>query len=76
METVSHPWSDMKVRKEMKLTLDVENTVVKRNGKMHLDPFEPENTLVMVGMLDDFGNETLVTFDHSEVAATADGHTI
>ena len=76
METVSHPWSDMKVRKEMKLTLDVENTVVKRNGKMHLDPFEPENTLVMVGMLDDFGNETIVTFDHSEVAATADGHTI
>jgi len=50
----------------MKLTLDVENTVVKRNGKMHLDPFEPENTLVMVGMLDDLGNEDIVTFDHSE----------
>ena len=41
------------------LTLDVENTVVKRNGKMHLDPFEPENTLVMVGMLDDLGTKTL-----------------
>ena len=39
----------------MKLTLDVENTVTKRDGKMHLDPFEPENTLVMVGMLTDQG---------------------
>ena len=38
------------------LTLDVENTVTKRDGKLHLDPFEPENTLVMVGMLDDLGN--------------------
>ena len=37
----------------MKLTLDIENTVTKRNDKLHLDPFEPENTLVMVGMLDD-----------------------
>ena len=27
----------------MKLTLDVENTVTKRDGKMHLDPFEPDN---------------------------------
>lgn len=57
----------------MILTLDVENTVVKRNGKMHLDPFEPENTLVMVGMLDDDMNETIVTFDHSEQAPTKDG---
>ena len=51
----------------MKLTLDVENTVTKRDGKMHLDPFEPDNTLVMVGMLDDQGNETIVTFDHAEM---------
>jgi DNA polymerase I-like protein with 3'-5' exonuclease and polymerase domains len=57
----------------MILTLDVENTVVKRNGKMHLDPFEPENTLVMVGMLDDDMNETIVTFDHSEHSPTKDG---
>ena len=35
----------------MKLTLDVENTVTQRDGKMHLDPFEPENSLTMVGML-------------------------
>ena len=45
----------------MILTLDVENTVTKRNGKMHLDPFEPDNTLVMVGMLDDHMIETIVT---------------
>ena len=60
----------------MKLTLDVENTVIKREGKLQLDPFEPENTLVMVGMLDDQGNEDIVTFDHSEVEATPNGHTI
>ena len=50
----------------MKLTLDVENTVTKRDGKMHLDPFEPDNTLVMVGVLTDQGQEDLITFDHSE----------
>ena len=33
----------------MKLTLDVENTVTHRGGKMHLDPFEPNNSLTMVG---------------------------
>jgi DNA polymerase I-like protein with 3'-5' exonuclease and polymerase domains len=55
------------------LTLDVENTVVKRNGKMHLDPFEPENTLVQVGMLDDLGNESIITFDHSEQSPTPEG---
>ena len=60
----------------MKLTLDVENTVTKRNGKMHLDPFEPENTLVMVGMLDDLGNEDLVTFDHTEQQPTTEGRYI
>ena len=60
----------------MKLTLDVENTVTKRNGKLHLDPFEPENTLVMVGMLDDLGNEYLVTFDHAEQEPTKEGRTI
>ena len=33
----------------MKLTIDVENTVTKRDGKTHLDPFEPTNRLVLVG---------------------------
>ena len=55
------------------LTLDIENTVTKRDGKLHLDPFEPENTLVMVGMLDDLGNEAIVTFDHAEHSPTQRG---
>lgn len=58
------------------LTLDVENTVVKRNNKMHLDPFEPENTLVQVGMLDDLGNESIITFDHAEQPPTPEGRSI
>ena len=56
--------------------LDVENTVVKRNGKMHLDPFEPENTLVMVGMLDGTGHEQIITFDHTEHPPTENGRQI
>lgn len=43
---------------------------------MHLDPFEPENTLVMVGMLDDLGNEDIITFDHSEQQPTTEGRKI
>ena len=58
----------------MKLTLDVENTVTKRDGKMHLDPFEPDNSLTMVGMLDDTGREHIVCFDHSDREATPYGH--
>ena len=47
----------------MKLTLDVENTTTKRDGKLHLDPFEPDNKLVMVGCLTDQGNEYLYSVD-------------
>ena len=50
----------------MKLTLDVENTVTHRGGKMHLDPFEPENSLTMVGVLTDQGVEQHFPFDHEE----------
>jgi len=60
----------------MKLTLDIENTVTNRDGKMHLDPFEPENSLTMVGMLNDQGVERIVTFDHSEVEADDNGHVL
>jgi len=60
----------------MKLTLDVENTTITRNGKLHLDPFEPENSLTMVGMLTDQGVERIVTFDHSEVEADKHGHVL
>ena len=51
----------------MKLTLDVENTTTTRNGKLHLDPFEAENSLTMVGMLSDRDKELIITFDHSEI---------
>ena len=60
----------------MKLTLDIENTVIKRDGKLHLDPFEPTNEIVMVGMLSDSGQEELVTFNHSEVDPYPNGHTL
>ena len=60
MEKLKHQLSDKRASGPVKLTLDVENTVTKRNGKLYLDPFEPDNTLVMVGMLDDHGNETIV----------------
>jgi len=60
----------------MRLIIDVENTVIQRDGKLHLDPFEESNSLVMVGLLNANGEETIVTFDHSEVDATPDGHTI
>jgi DNA polymerase I-like protein with 3'-5' exonuclease and polymerase domains len=58
----------------MKLTLDVENVGQKRDGKLHLDPFEPDNSLTMVGMLTDRGLERLITFDHQDVEATPNGH--
>ena len=52
----------------MRLTLDVENTVTKRDGKMHLDPYEPGNILVQVGTQNvDNPDEThIFTLDHKE----------
>ena len=47
----------------MKLTLDVENTVTHRGGKLHLDPFETDNKLVMIGCLTDRGEEYLYRID-------------
>ena len=60
----------------MRLVIDVENTVVNRDGKLHLDPFEETNSLVMVGLLTSSGEETIITFDHSEVEPTPNGHDI
>jgi len=60
----------------MKLTLDVENTVTKRDGKMHLDPFEPTNRLVMVGCLTDTGREYLYRDNFDGVQALLDEATI
>ena len=50
----------------MKLTIDVENTVTHRDGKLHLDPFETNNKLVMVGCLTDTGKEYLFNMDTDE----------
>ena len=50
----------------MKLTLDIENTTLMRDGRHHLDPFEHENSLVMVGLLQENGTKHIVTFDHIE----------
>ena len=60
----------------MKLTLDVENTVTKRDGKMYLDPFEPDNRLVMVGCLTDTGKEYLYRDNFDGVQALLDEATI
>ena len=60
----------------MKLTLDVENVGQKRGGKLHLDPFEPDNSLTMIGMLTDTGEERLVTFDHQDCPPTPNGHAL
>jgi len=57
----------------MKVTLDVENTVTHRDGKIHLDPFEPDNSLTMVGMLTEYGVEHLVVFDHEQEEPTPSG---
>ncbi len=52
----------------MRLVVDVENTVTDRNGKMHLDPYEPTNTLTMVGLgnADTDSEPHVFTFDHAE----------
>ena len=58
----------------MKVTLDVENTTVTRDGKLHLDPFEPTNSLTMVGILTDQGHEQHYPFDHEEHLSGQDYH--
>ena len=60
----------------MKLTLDVENTVTHRGGKLHLDPFEENNKLVMVGCLTDTGKEYLFRDDFTGVQELLDDATI
>jgi DNA polymerase I-like protein with 3'-5' exonuclease and polymerase domains len=52
----------------MRFVVDVENTVTERGGKMHLDPFEPTNTLVQVGFLcvDDHREDHIFTLNHKE----------
>ena len=47
----------------MKLVVDVEHTVTKRDGKTHFDPFETDNKLVMIGCVTEDGEEHLFRFD-------------
>ena len=49
----------------MKLTLDIEHTVTKRDGKIHFDPFEVGNDIVMIGTLTDRGEEKIFTVYHN-----------
>ena len=60
----------------MYLVLDVENTVTHKDGKKHLDPFEPGNSLTMVGIKPVDGTMTdpeIYTFDHSQADPTENG---
>ena len=52
----------------MRLVLDVENSITKRHGKDHLDPFEPTNSLTQVGMVnvDNHDELHIVNIDHNE----------
>jgi DNA polymerase-1 len=47
--------------------LDVENTTTTHHGKLHLDPFEPSNSLTMVGITNAENGATYIyTLDHAE----------
>jgi len=50
----------------MRVVLDVENTVTKKDGKLFLDPFTPTNSLVMVGIQVEGEEPNHYTFDHTE----------
>lgn len=52
----------------MRLVLDVENNITKRDDRNHIDPFEPDNYLVQVGVCnaDDVDKLKVWTFDHNE----------
>jgi len=58
----------------MIVILDVENTVTKRDGKKHFDPFEPTNSLVEVGVLPLDGEPRTFVFDHVEHKSTGAEH--
>jgi DNA polymerase I-like protein with 3'-5' exonuclease and polymerase domains len=50
----------------MKLTIDVENTAIKlESGKILVDPFTPNNKLVLVCTKQDDGTESSFWFNHS-----------
>mgnify|MGYP003644504669 FL=1 len=50
----------------MKLTIDIENTITRLpSGKILLDPFTPNNKLVLVCTKKDTGEESVFWFNHS-----------
>ena len=57
----------------MRIVLDVENSTTKRNGKDHMDPFEINNHLVQVGMVNADNHDELhiVNIDHDEAKDTS-----
>ncbi len=57
----------------MRIVLDVENSTTKRNGKDHMDPFEIDNHLVQVGMVNADNHDELhiVNIDHDEAKDTS-----
>ena len=57
----------------MRLVLDVENSVTWRDGKIFNDPFEPNNTLTQVGMLNADNHDELhiVNLDHNDAKDTS-----
>ena len=53
---------------ERPLIIDVENTTTTKNNKLHLDPFERSNALVMVGILPLYSKDpSTYIFDHSSI---------
>ena len=53
--------------------LDVENTTTTKNNKLHLDPYEWGNTLVMVGVHElNSKNTSTYIFDHNSVTPDDD----
>tara|TARA_R100001082_G_scaffold32797_1_gene16938 strand:+ start:15235 stop:17286 length:2052 start_codon:yes stop_codon:yes gene_type:complete len=53
----------------MELIIDVENTTTTKNNKLHLDPFERTNALVMVGIYP-LGSEDSSTYIFDHVGVT------
>lgn len=51
----------------MRIVLDVENSITRRDGEIYNDPFEASNTLTQVGVKSlDTGRKLILTFDHVE----------
>ena len=57
----------------MELVLDVENTTTTKNNKLHLDPFERGNSLVMVGVQSLAAKDpSTYIFDHMDTTRNDD----